>query len=209
MSKKNLPLAALVFVLTMTLGLIAVADAWTNGEVRAARLCISEASGARTPDCRPIVWITMQRAARRHVTLEQYIEQHHTRHMRSPSRPWIAELDASMAQPVGWPASVSWDNMGRPGWEATLSLTRRVTSGEISHGCQEAPLDWGGRRVDCENLQARLRGDWHEVQCGGTVNMMLARGHREPVQELHCEQYRPGYVAAPAPPEVVATQESP
>ncbi len=207
MSKKNLSLAVLVF--TLAVPVLVLADAWTSGEVRAARLCISEASGARTPDCRAIVWITMQRAAHNNVTLERYIEQHHTRHMRSPSRPWLRQLDASMAQPTDWPVSVSWDATGRPGWEATLTLVRHVSQGDLNHGCQEPPLDWGGRRVDCTNLQARLRGNWHEVACGGTVNMMLARGHREPVQELHCEQYLPGYVAVPAPASDVATQETP
>lgn len=148
------------------------------------QLCISEASVRRTNDCRAIKYITERRAAARGLGVHEYVTTRHTRHIRSPTRPWIGELDHSFERPESWPEGMPWDgpNGGR---EGVLRVLHTVQTSD-GHGCAEAPLDWGGPRVDCANLQARVNGDWHKVDCGDTLNVFLARGHRTPIHNFHC-----------------------
>jgi hypothetical protein len=151
------------------------ADAWTPDEVGAARHCISEASGAMTNDCRVIVWIDQQNAARRGVSVAEFIATQHHRHTRSASRPWLAGLDASMSEPEGWPVSVSWAGRGRPAWEAALLVARGVLRGDEGHGCDANPLVWGGPGPDRERLDRMLSNGWVRVDCGETRNWFLRR----------------------------------
>ncbi len=182
------------FILSLILVLFAGAahsDAYTLDDEYAARLCISEASGVRTNDCRVITWLRRERAEAAGVSVAGYIATHHYRHISSESRPYMAFMNRRLECPGGWPGGcVAWDASGRAAWEDVLQLTHRVLTGTMGHGCAEAPADWGGRTVDCEDLQSRLRGDWHEVACGNTVNMMLARGHHAPVPDLQCAERR-------------------
>ncbi len=155
---------------------VAQAPAWSADEVALARHCISEASGARTDDCRVIVWIDIQHARHRNVSPAAFIAQQYTRHTQSTSRPWLAGLNETMLEPAAWPESVSWDNVGRPGWEATLGVARRVLQGDVSHGCTGgAPQTWGGRTVDRTRLDRMLSNGWVQVQCGNTLNDFLRR----------------------------------
>lgn len=169
----------------------AAASTYTLDDEALARMFISESSGIRHPDWRPIGYVIRQRAAARGITVAAYIGSRHHRHTRSASRPYIAFMNGTLEYPAGWPYDVThWETVGRPAWERVLDAAHSVNTGEAGHGCTEPPLDWGGRLVDCENLQARLNGDWHEVDCGPTVNMMLTRGHREPVPDLRCAERR-------------------
>jgi hypothetical protein len=170
-----LHLAILTFAFGVACDCQADADTWTDDEVAVARHCISEASGAMTPDCRVIAWIDQQNASRRDVSVAQFISTQHTRHTRSASRPWIAGLDASMAEPPGWPVSVSWVSRGRPGWEAALLVARGVLSGEDGHGCTSNPLIWGGPGPDRERIDRLLANGWERVDCGATRNLFLRR----------------------------------
>lgn len=165
-----------------------IENEYTADDEASARLIISEASGIRTRDGQVITWITMQRASARDLTIASFVSAHHYRHTRSETRPYMAYMNRNLTCPQFWPGGCpDWDARGRDAWEDVLQLVHRVHTGQISHGCSETPIDWGGREVDCDNLQARLRGNWHEVSCGGnTVNMILARGHQEPVPDLQC-----------------------
>lgn len=153
----------------------ALGQGYTVDEVAAARHCISEASGAQSNDCQVITSINMRNAARRGLTVAEWIAVQHWRHMVNAQRPWIAGLDASMQEPAGWPASVSWDDRGRPAWEATLRVVRRVLNGEIGHGCEATPVVWGGPTPDRARLERMLANGWERVACGVTRNWFLRR----------------------------------
>lgn len=179
-----------ILTLTCLFAVPVFAEEYTLDDEYAARLTVSEANG-RLADARAIVWIVNRRAEARDITVGAYIASHHYRHVQSATRPWLAFLNRSMDVPAGWPGGEAhWNAQGKQGWRNILDTAHRVNVGEMSHGCDEAPLDWGGRVVDCVNLQARLHGDWHEVACSGgnTANMFIARGHQEPVPDLRCDE---------------------
>lgn len=148
---------------------------WTAAEVIVARHCISEASGAQTDDCRAIAWIDMTNASRRGMTIEAWMSRAHSRHLRSRTRPWLADLSADMHEPAGWPQSVSWERRGRPAWEATLGVVRSVLDGDGDHGCSAAPSVWGGPGPDRERLARMLANGWERVDCGNTRNWFIRR----------------------------------
>jgi hypothetical protein len=166
------------------------AEEFTLDDEYAARLCYSEASGQML-DCRNIVWIKNRQAEARNMPVGGYIARFHHRHVASPSRPWLAFLRADMSLPAGWRGGqAAWETRGRDTWRRVLTLAQKVNQGELAHTCNEAPITWGGPFVDCDNIQAYVRGDMHIVDCGPTANVFLARGHREPVPDLHCEERR-------------------
>lgn len=171
-------------------------SAYTLDDEALGRLFVSEVSGIRRPDWRPLGFIVRSRATARGVSVAGYIATHHHRHTRSHSRPYMAFLNRTMEYPAGWPESVEhWETVGRPSWQRVLDAAHAVNVGEVSHACSEPPADWGGREVDCEDLQDRLRGGWHEVDCGDTANMFIARGHVDPVPDLRCEEvHREAYL---------------
>lgn len=158
----------------------AFADAWSIDEVKVSRHCISEASGAQTNDCRAIAWIDKRNAERHSMTISAWMDHAHSRHLASPSRPWLAGLSADMREPPGWPASVSWESRGRPAWEATLVVVRSVLNGEIDHGCVgRPPVVWGGPTPDRERLERMLSHGWERVDCGVARNWFLRRTRSE------------------------------
>lgn len=161
-----------------------------------ARLFVSEFSGVHRPDWRPLGWVVVHRAQARGITVGAYIASHHYRHTQSRSRPYLPFLNRTLEYPAGWPGDEAhWRATGLPNWIDTLDAARDVIRGNVPHGCVDAPLDWGGREVDCEDLQDRLRGGWHDAQCGDTANMFLARGHVDPVPDLRCEEvHREAYL---------------
>lgn len=153
------------------------ADAWTDDEVAIARLVVSEASFGTSDDARVITWIVAHNAKRRGVSPAEYVATVHHRHVRSSKRPWLAGLDASMAEPSGWPATVSWADRGAPGWSARLSEVRRALA-EDDHGCDAAPVTWGGPSVDRERLEYLATRGYVPRRCGLTRNVFVGRSDR-------------------------------
>lgn len=167
-------------VLTFVLGLAVetcepvYADSWTDDEVAAARLCVSEASFARSDDCRVITWIVAHNAARRNETIAAYVARVHHRHTRSVQRPWLAGLDASMSKPDGWPETVLWESRGVDAWTQRL-VDVRLYLAEDRHGCDAAPSVWGGRVTDAHQIMRLERRGYERVRCGETRNVYLRR----------------------------------
>ncbi len=148
------------------------ADAWTADEVAVARLTVSE-SFANTDDARVITWIVAHGARRRGVSIAQYVATVHHRHTRNAARPWLAGLDASMQQPAGWPASVSWAERGAPAWTRRLEEVRRYMA-EDEHGCDGQPVTWAGT-MDTPGLRRWEARGYRVLRCGPTRNRIVGR----------------------------------
>jgi hypothetical protein len=171
-------------VMTFVLGVAvhscepAHADAWTADEVAVARLTVSEASFASSDDARVITWIVAHNAARRGVSIAEYVATVHHRHTRSESRPWLAGLDASMLKPQGWPDHlVLWEGRGVDAWTQRLVDVRRFLA-EDAHGCDRAPSTWGGRTIDRDAIARLMARGYEPVRCGDTRNAYFRRGAR-------------------------------
>ena len=148
------------------------ADAWTADEVALARLVVSEASFRDTDDVRPIAWIVAHGARRRGITIAQYVATVHHRHTRNAARPWLAGLDASMQQPAGWPASVSWADRGAPAWTRRLEAVRAALA-DGEHGCIDgSPRTWAGT-MDTPGLRRWEARGYRVLRCGRTANRIV------------------------------------
>lgn len=144
------------------------ADAWTDEEVAVARHCVSERSFAESDDCRVVAWIDRRNAERRGISVGEWMERAHRNHLRSPSRPWLAELDASGRRPPSWPEGLPWEG-ARDDWFRTLAVVREVLSGG-SHGCNGTPLVWGSPRFDRGRLDRWYARGYRRLHCGRTRN---------------------------------------
>lgn len=169
-SRFELRICALAVVTAVGIndGTSARADAWTAEEVSVARHCVSERSFADSDDCRVIAWIDQRNAERRGLTIGQWMAQGHSTHLRSPSRPWIAELDATGRKPPSWPEGRPWE-AAREEWFRTLAVVRGVLNGR-SHGCNGTPLVWGSPRFDRNRLDRWYARGYRRLRCGRTRN---------------------------------------
>ena len=145
--------------------IIGAQDVWTQEEVVVARHCVSERSFARSGDCRVVAWIDKRNADRRHLPLLEWMAQAHSTHLRSRSRPWIAQLDAAGTRPASWPENVQWDG-AREEWFRTLAVVRDVLNGG-DHGCDGFPLTWGSPTVDRPRLDRWYAHGFDRLRCGG------------------------------------------
>ncbi len=147
---------------------------WTEEEVTLARHCVSEASGARTDDCRAITWISVHQAERRGISPQRFVETTYRRHTRSESRPWVGELSGDLAAPPSWPVESPWETRGLPAWLHTLRTVRAVMKGTIGHACDGTPLTWGGR-MDHEGIGRWQERGYDRLDCGTTLNTFIGR----------------------------------
>lgn len=142
---------------------------WTAEEVRVAVHCISEASG-RPDDCQAIAWIDVHNAAAHDETVRAYMDRVHSRHLSSPSRPWMAELAATLVRPASWPAhAVPWETRGVEIWLSVLRIARAAING-AGHGCSAAPLTWGSPGLDRSRLDRWYNRGYRRVTCGASLN---------------------------------------
>ncbi len=151
------------------------ADDWTADEVAVAALTVSECGlRADCGDVRPISWIVAHNARRRGMTLAAYVATVHHRHTRSTSRPWLAGLDATMQEPAGWPASVSWIERGAPAWAARLAAVRHALADD-AHGCDGTPSVWGSPTVDLDRINRLETLGYRRLVCPRSLNVFMAR----------------------------------
>lgn len=171
MTNHPLIVSVLVFALGVVADCSASADTWTADEVAIARLTVSEASFRESSDARVITWIVAHASKRRGLSPAAYIASTYHRHPHSTSRPWLAGLDGSLAEPSGWPADADWSRASRA-WERRLSDVRRYLSAD-AHGCDGVPLTWGGPRVDSRRIAAWQAKGYRVLSCGGTANRFI------------------------------------
>lgn len=167
-------LAVTLLVVANECGVPVHADEWSDAEIAVARHCVSERSFARgSNDCRVVAWIDRRNAERRGLTVEAWMARAHSAHLSSPSRPWIAELDASGERPESWPVGLAWEP-ARDEWFRTLAVVREVLGGG-GHGCDGTPLVWGGPRVDRDRLDRWYARGFDRLECGTTRNEIVGR----------------------------------
>jgi hypothetical protein len=142
------------------------------------RLCVNEA-GFNTLDCAAIGHIRLRSAITNHRDIRaELLAQHGQRSLRADratnpapddTRPWIGDLDDHLP-PRHWPAGVSWEQRGLPGWAGILETATGVLNGDLRDPCRQGrvrPNTWGGPRVDAERF---ARGGWLDSHCGATRN---------------------------------------
>lgn len=174
-----LPVAVVVTALVYPF--LARADTRPSRELvhAVARICVSEASFARTDDCAAIVEVLRNRATRLGRSMLGMARAYAPRATgrrapRGARQAWVAALTLDLAEPAPWRAynaaraargllPIPWTRY-RPAWawriaeaEDLLRHPRRV--------CEDASvLHWGARYgVDWERAQ---RMGWIEVRCG-------------------------------------------
>ena len=132
-----------------------------------ARVCVSESGFRDTADCAAIGHLLVRRADRLNITFAQMIRRYSTRafdRRRTDRRRWIPFLSASMSEPRGWPASLSWERYSEA-WEQRIELAESVLSGRTPDPCPGSD-HWGGAMDD-----HRVPDSWRRAQCEGeTLN---------------------------------------
>ncbi len=152
-------------------------EVWTREESLVGRHCLSE---SRDPDdCRVIASIVSRQARDRGISIEALYRSRYTRHPRSPSRPYLGEIDERLVEPSSWARLVPgcpWESCGRAYVELRFGLARAVLSGRLGHGCDGVPLVWGSPRYDRADLDEWYARGYDRLTCGnGTANEIVGR----------------------------------
>jgi len=135
-----------------------------------ARLCVSEA-GLRAyagDDCAAIHAVLAFRAAlpaHRSVSYAEVLHRYSRRatvDREGRSRPWIAELEPSGAEPATWTPLASWPRCRR-WWRLTLAHSRDVLAGRVTARCE--PHSWARAGVRPADPSASV------TDCGVTRNV--------------------------------------
>ena len=139
----------------------------TQDAIDLARVCVSESGFRDTADCDAIGHLLVRRARRLNISFFQMIRRYSTRAFnqnRMDRRRWIAYLDGTDNEPVGWPSGPSWQRY-RGKWVDRIRQAHRVLSGQTPDPCPGSD-HWGGAMDD-----HRVPDTWRRAQCEGeTLN---------------------------------------
>lgn len=149
----------LAFAATLLVGRAACAQ---DAQTVLARKCVGETTWAEE-DCAAILHVLKRRGDRVGVSAEVMSERYGD--SRYLTRPWVAQLEADCAQPLGWPTHLSWARH-RAGCLTIFSLTSRFLRGELADPCGAS--NWGSRILarDVARAQRALsEGRWVLAAC--------------------------------------------
>lgn len=169
---------------TLILGLLSRARSqdrpWSRAEALVGRHCLSESQDP--DDCRVIATIVLRQASERGLDIPGLYAVRYTRHPRSPSRPYLGEIDETLREPPSWARLVPgcpWDSCGRAYVELRFSVARGVLDGRLGHRCDGTPITWGSPTYDRETLDAWYARGYDRLTCGnGTQNEIVGRKRR-------------------------------
>jgi hypothetical protein len=130
--------------------LLCPSPAQAQDHVTLAQIAWSECGAACAPEeMAAIATVLRRRAERWHCTFDEaartYSQGVFDRE-REDGRAWLAFLTDSDREPERWPAAphAPWRAfVGR--WRALRDSAARVLRGEVHHGCEVDPREWGGR----------------------------------------------------------------
>lgn len=130
---------------------------------------VAEARWLRASDHAAMAWIVARYAQRHGLTLERAIERRVWRYSRPPR--WTRALNATCAQPRGWPRRLSWAAHADECREL-YARAQRFLRGELGDPCRGKALGW---RRPGRALQVALARGRTVVYCSGdTANTFVA-----------------------------------
>lgn len=92
-------------------------------------------------------------------------------------RPWIGDLNDSLAQPRmwGWRNTMRWEGRGSRYWAAILETVDGVLAGTTPDPSGGRALIWGGPRIDADAIAQRRAQGFVQIPIAGTQNHYFGR----------------------------------